>query len=313
MIDLRSDVLSVPTRAMWDAMRAAELGWPMFGEDSTVNRLEQAGAELLGKEAAVFTATCGQANLAALLTLGEPGTEAAVGRSAHLITSEGMAVGELARLRPLLLDDAGGEPALERDVELLCLENTHTRSGGRVLRPEPTAALAARARRTYLDGARLLNAAIALEVAPAVLAAPADLVSISLNKGVGAPFGALLAGSAALVAEARQNLRRIGGTSLHRAGIMAAAALVALSGWETRIADDNGRAARLAELVGAPVPDTNIVLYDTPGPASEFLERLRAAGVLAYPHSERRVRLVTYAGVDDEAVERAAAAIRAAG
>lgn len=312
MIDLRSDVCVLPTRAMWEAMRSADLGWALLGEDASVNRLERLGARLLGKEGALLTTTCGQANLVALLTLAAPGEEVWVGRNAHIITSEGMGVIELARLRTRLLEDAEGAPRLDTEAGLLCLENTHTRAGGRVLRPERIAALAARARWTYLDGARLPNAAVALGISLAELAAPAAMVALSLNKGLGAPFGALLAGSAALIEQARQHLRRIGGASVHRAGIMAAAALVALEGFEERIAADHRRAARLAELIGAPRPETNIVLHDVPGPVVPWLERLAAAGVLAYPHPERRVRFVTHAGVDDAAVARAAALIAAA-
>jgi threonine aldolase len=309
MIDLRSDVCSVPTEPMWEAMRTAKPGWALLGEDPSVNRLERLGADLLGKEAAVFTATCSQANLIALLALAKPGTEVAVGRTAHINTSEAMAIENVANLRVRLLDDADGDPALEGKVDLICLENTHTRSGGRVLTAQRIAQLATHAQRTFIDGARLLNAAAATGLPPAALAAPADMVAISLNKGLSAPFGALLAGRSELVEAARRHLRRIGGASVHRAGIMAAAGIVALETMRGRIADDHARAQHLAELIGAPAPSTNIVLYETPIPATSWIQRLAVAGVLGYPHSERRVRFVTHRMIDDNLIERAASAI----
>src|SRR5712691_963382 len=152
MIDLRSDICAAPTDAMWEAMRAARLGWATYGEDESVNELERRGAELLGKEASVLVPTCSLANLAALMALTQPGDRVAVDPSAHILVNEGDWLTEIARLEP-------GVPAAA-----VCIENTHTRRGGTVLTVEQTADLAASAPRSHLDGARLANAAVALGV-----------------------------------------------------------------------------------------------------------------------------------------------------
>jgi threonine aldolase len=158
----------------------------------------------------------------------------------------------------------------------------------------------------HLDGARLANAAVALGVPLAELAAPADTVAFSLNKGLCAPFGAVVAGEAAVVDRARIHLKQLGGATVHKAGILAAAGLVAL-GLVDRLAEDHRRAGRLAELLSLPEPETNIVLTEL---SAESLPRLAAAGVLALAPDGRRVRLVTHRGIDDRQVEEAAAAIR---
>ncbi|HEX6724729.1 MAG TPA: beta-eliminating lyase-related protein, partial [Gaiella sp.] len=231
MIDLRSDLCAVPTDAMWEAMRRAELGWPRFDEDDSLNRLCERGAALLGKQAATWVPTCGMANLAALMTFCEPGDRVVLESASHVITSEGMAITEIARLepRPVLATDGRLDPgAVEEEIAtsgatLLVLENTHTRAGGTVLSAGLTAALAAAARRhdcrVHVDGARLANAAVALGVPLAELACPASSVALSLNKGLSAPFGALLAGSETVVERATAILHRLGGATVHRAGI----------------------------------------------------------------------------------------------
>src|SRR4051794_17430133 len=149
---------------MWDAMRAAELGWATYGEDANVNELERRGAAMLGKESAVLVPTCSMANLAALLALTEPGQRVAVERDAHVVVNEGDWLTEVARLEV-------GDPAA-----VVCIENTHTRRGGTVLTAAQTAERAAQAPRSHLDGARLANAAVALGVPLAALAAPVDTV-----------------------------------------------------------------------------------------------------------------------------------------
>jgi threonine aldolase len=298
VIDLRSDFCATPTEEMWEAMRAAKLGWASAGEDENVNALERLGAERLGKEAAVLVPTCSLANLVAVLTLAPRGGRAALDPRAHILVNEGDWLTEVAGLEPVGIDEAGS-------ADLLCLENTHTRRGGTVLTPERTAALAAAAPRTHLDGARLANAAIALGVSLAELAAPCDTIALSLNKGLCAPFGALLAGDAATIAAARVHLKRLGGGTLHKAGIFAAAGIVALERMVDRLADDHRRARELARLVGAETPETNIVYTDL-GPGA--IDALAARGVLALG-LEGRVRFVTHRLIGDEDVERAAYAI----
>jgi threonine aldolase len=171
--------------------------------------------------------------------------------------------------------------------------------------PGEAEALASSAERVHLDGARLANAAVALGVPLADLAAPADTVAFSLNKGLCAPFGAMLAGEAAVIEHARAHLKRLGGATVHKAGILAAAGLVAL-GLVDRLAEDHRRARVLAELLGLPEPETNIVLTNLD---AEALPRLAALGVLAFAPDGRRVRLVTHRGIDDRQIGDAAAAI----
>lgn len=303
MIDLRSDWVSQPTERMWEAMRTAE--------PSALPRLEAAAAELLGKEAAVWTPTCSAANLAALLTLGEAGDRVAVQADAHILTTEGMGIAHVAHLEPVGLEDAAG-------AALVCLENTHTRAGGTVLSADETRRIAALAPRAHLDGARLPNAAAALGVSLAALAAPVDTVALSLNKGLGAPLGAVLAGAAATIDEARVHLRRIGAASVHQAYIAAAAGLVALD-LVGRIGEDNRRAcdlaARLAAITGVTVepPPTNLVFLSVDGLESRtLLERLEERGIFGYLLDERRIRFVTHHEIDDDAIERAATAVPAA-
>ena len=293
MIDLRSDICAVPTDAMWEAMRAARLGWATYGEDENVNELERRGAELLGKETAVLVPTCSLANLAALMAQTKPGDRVEIDPSAHILVNEGDWLTEVARLEV-------GEPAA-----VVCIENTHTRRGGTVLTAEETAELAARAPKSHLDGARLANAAVALGVPLAKLAAPVDTVALSLNKGLCAPFGTILAGDAETIAAARVHLKRLGGGTVHKAGIFAAAGLVALE-LVDRLAEDHRRARELARLIGAEEPETNIVLADL-GPAA--VEQLDASGVRTMEF-EGRTRFVTHRLIDDDDVARAAEAVR---
>jgi threonine aldolase len=277
MIDLRSDWVTRPTGRMWEAMRTADT--------SALPQFEDRAAALLGKEAAVWTPTCSVANLVALLTIAQPGQRVALEPEAHILTTEGMGIGHIAHLDPVGLERAS-------DAALLCLENTHTRAGGTVLSVEETARLAATAPRMHLDGARLPNAAAALGVPLADLAAPASTI-----------------------AAAREHLLRVGGASVHKSYLLAAAGLVALDLID-RIGDDHRRARELADLLahieGATVqrPETNIVFFSVDGwDTGALLERLHDLGVLGYVRDDRRVRFVTHLEIDDEAVERAARAV----
>jgi threonine aldolase len=329
VIDLRSDLVAVPTDEMWEAMRAAELGWATVGEDASVNLLCERSAELLGKPAALWVPTCGMANLAAMLTFCEPGDRVVLEAASHVLTSEAMGIVEIARLepRPLWAPDGRMDPAaveelvVAEEAALLILENTHTRAGGTTLSVELTDALAAAAKRhhcrVHIDGARLVNASVALDVPLAELAAPANSVALSLNKGLSAPMGTILAGSEAVVERARLMLQRLGGASVHRAGIPAAAGIVALETMIDRIADDHRRARELGSLL-AQVPglevrpeviETNIVLVETSGTGlepEELLGYLAGRGVRALEVHMNRMRFVTHRLIDDADVQRAA-------
>lgn len=329
MIDLRSDLHAPPTEAMWEAMQNAELGWATYGEDASVNELEARVAELLGHEAAVWVPTCAMANLVAMLTLAPRGTAVVLESQSHVLTSEAMGISDVAGLDPhsLWARDGRLDPeevadlVVESKASLLVLENTHTRAGGRPLSAELTKELALAAfrngARVHLDGARLANAAVALGEPLAELARPTDTVAFSLNKAVGSPFGTVLAGSALAIEGARANLRRLGGASVHKAGLAAAAALVGLDGLFERVAEDHRRArelaAMLAELPGLRLEpetvETNIVLVDVSGTGlapDELLPHLAEAGVLAMQRDTSRIRLVTHRGLGDDEIARAA-------
>jgi threonine aldolase len=211
---------------------------------------------------------------------------------AHIVVNEGDWLREVARLEV-------GEPAA-----VVCLENTHTRRGGTVLTAAETAELASRAPRAHLDGARLANAAVALGVPVADLAAPVDTAAFALNKGLGGPFGALLAGDADVIAHARTHLKTLGGATIHKLGLLAAAGLVALDGID-RLAEDHRRARDLAREIGAAEPETNIVLADL-GP--DAIDRLAEQGVLAWPAGDR-IRFVTHHEISDADVAAAAQAV----
>ncbi|MEI7760256.1 MAG: GntG family PLP-dependent aldolase [Thermoleophilia bacterium] len=332
MIDLRSDLMSVPTDEMWNAMREAELGWATVGEDASVNALCDRVAALLGKASALWVPTCGMGNLVAMLTFCVPGDRVVVEAASHVMTSEAMGIVEIARLEPrsLWAPDGRMNPAAVADLvksegaRLLILENTHTRAGGTTLSVPLTQALSAAAKRrhcrVHLDGARLLNASVALGVPAADLAAPANSVVFSLNKGLSSPMGAVLAGSEQVIEQARVILRRLGGASMHRAGIAAAAGLVALDTMIDRIADDHRRAREIGRLLAAipgitlrpEVIETNIVLADVTetgiGPADLVL-LLEAGGLRVMEWDTSRIRLVTHRLIGDGEVERAAALV----
>ena len=331
-IDLRSDLCTVPTEEMWDAMRAAELGWATYGEDLSVNDLCERVAELLGKPAGLWVPTCGMANLVALLTFCERGDAVVLESSSHVLTSEAMGIVEIAGLEPrsLFASDGRLDPTnvdllvAESGAILLVLENTHTRAGGTVLSVEETEGLADAARRhdcrVHIDGARLVNAAAALEVPLAALAEHANSVAFSLNKGLSAPMGTVLVGSVAVVQRARGMLHRLGGSSVHKAGIAAAAGLVALDTMIDRIPEDHRRARELASRLAAidglrldpEEVETNIVLVDASGTgvaADDLVGLLEVQGVRAMERDTSRIRFVTHRLISDEEVERAAAVV----
>jgi threonine aldolase len=309
VIDLRSDFCAPPTEEMWEAMRSADEG--------SVAKLELTVAFELGKEAAVLCPTCTAANLAALLASADRGRAAIVEAKAHVVVGEGGGITGIAGLLPLSLATAGAgvtadeveAAVVTREAAIVWLENTHTRAGGTVRDGAATAALAAAAHRhgalVHLDGARLPNAAAALAVDIAELADPVDTVAVSLNKGLCAPYGAILAGDAETIAVAREHLHPLGAGTVHKDWVLAAAGLVAWEQMRSRLVEDHSRARRLAELLGLPAPETNIVMTELPASALPGLEQ---RGVLAFAPGGGNVRLVTHRGISDDDVEQAAAA-----
>lgn len=335
MFDLRSDTVTRPTPAMRQAMATAEVGDDVFGEDPTVNRLQQVAAALLGKEDALLVPSGTMGNQVCLGALARPGEEVIAEARAHVLLNEGCAA---ARWWGLQINTVCGERGCPRaaDVEaairspdihhprtaVLSLENTHNYAGGAVLPQERVDELAALARRhglaVHVDGARLLNAAVASGLPAARLVRDADLVSLCLSKGLGAPVGSVVAGSRERIAACRRLRKALGG-GMRQAGVLAAAGLVALEEGPALLAADHRRARAFArDVAGLPGleldPDgiqTNIVFVTTRGDARAAQEALRARGVLAIALDPRRVRFVFHRDAGDEALEAAVAACRA--
>jgi threonine aldolase len=340
VIDLRSDTVTTPTPGMRRAIAEAAVGDEQKREDPTVNALQERVAALLGQEAALFLPTATMANQIALKLLGRPGDVLLAEETSHVLVYEygGLAVhaGLVARGLPgragrVSVEQvrAAAEPstkAADQRASVLALEDTHNNAGGRVWPLDELAAVTAAARERglalHLDGARLLNAAIAQGVEPAAIASGFDTVTLCLSKGLGCPLGALLAGSRDLIERAWREKHLFGG-AMRQAGIVAAAGVYALDHHVDRLADDHARARRLADglaAAGLPVDpervETNFVQLDL-APLGlgrdEALARLRGAGVgLSTTIHPAVVRAVTHLGISDEDVERALELIPAA-
>ncbi len=329
-IDLRSDTVTLPSDEMREAMAGAELGDDVFGEDPTVNRLQEMAARMLGKEAALLTPSGTQSNLIATLVHCPRGSEAIVGAKAHMLYYEAGGAWAVAGvgLRPVRNDSHGRldvgevEGRVRPDNEhfprtaMIAVENTQNLCGGAVLGEEDLAPLRTIADehglKLHMDGARLFNAAVKLGVPVSRLAAYDDSVSISLSKGLGCPVGSLLCGSSEFIHEARRARKMLGG-GMRQAGVLAAAGVYALQNMVHRLADDheNARvaAAGLAGIPGLrldPEPETNMVYFQVDGwQASSLAQKLSAEGVLCFDEPGGRVRWVTHYGIERADVEEA--------
>jgi len=337
VIDLRSDTLTQPTRAMREAIANAEVGDEQKREDPTVNELERRGAAFLGQEEAVFVPTATMGNQIALNIHGRPGDALLVERHAHIMLSElgGPAVhsglltiglpGTAGRFSPadVVAEIRDRTSVHVAPTRIVTVENTHNSSGGRVWPLEEIRALGATCRdhelAYHLDGARLVNAAAASGVTAAEIGREFDTVTLCFSKGLGCPLGALVAGPSELMARARRGKHLFGG-AMRQAGIVAAAALYALDHHVDRIAEDHARARRLAEgLVEAGVRvdldqvETNFVQIDVGPDRAGAIDAIKREGVLVSTTVHPTVvRAVTHLDIDDEDVETAVAAIPAA-
>ena len=334
LVDLRSDTVTKPTPQMRRAMAAAEVGDDVYGEDPTVNTLQDLYADRVGKPAALFVPSGTMANQLALRLLARPGSSVVVGARQHVLVYENGAGGRNAGVQFDAVEDADGtlDPAdIAWAVEaaehhyptpgLVCVENTHMPADGA---PWPLDRLdavveAAGGLPVHMDGARLFNAVVASGFDAATYAAPVTTVMSCLSKGLAAPVGSLLAGPADVIEAARGERQRLGG-GMRQAGILAAAGIIALNHMVDRLAEDHRRAARLAAAVAERWPDagcdptlvrTNVVTFGHDRPA-ELLDHFRASGVLAGTIAPGVVRFVTHVGVDDDEVERACVAVRGA-
>ncbi len=323
-IDLRSDTVTRPTDAMRASMAAAEVGDDVYGEDPTVNALQDRLAGDLGFEAALFVPSGTQSNLVALLAHCARGDEYLVGMDAHTYKYEGGGAAVLGGIQPQPLAHASDgtlplgavEAAIKPDdahfarTRLLCLENTwHGRPMPLQYLADARALCDRRGLGLHLDGARLFNAAVAQAVPARDIARHFDSVSVCLSKGLGAPVGSALLGTRALIAQARR-WRKVTGGGMRQAGILAAGALHALDHHVDRLADDHGRAARLAAALSALGVEvtgqhTNMVFVQmAPASTTSLVEHMAGAGVRLSPGSEGKLRLVLHLDVDDAGLKR---------
>ncbi len=337
-IDLRSDTVTLPSPAMRAAMAAAPVGDDQYGEDPSVNELQELVAATLGKEAALFVPSGTMANQIALKLFTRPGDDVVVSQESHAVWHEAGASGANAGVQFTPVGAGGlftaadfaaafrppGHPIFPATT-LVEVENTHNRGGGRVFPQAEAAAICAEARRlgvaSFLDGARLFNAAAAGGRTAAELAAPFDLVSIALSKGLGAPVGSVLAGRRDDIARA-QRFRRMFGGAMRQAGIMAAGGVFALRNNLARLAEDHANARLIAAALAASpaveldlaTVETNIVVFHLrPGApdAARVVEEARRRGVLVLAFARRTLRAATHLDVDAAACRRAGEVLRA--
>ncbi len=333
-IDLRSDTVTQPTPEMRRAMAEAPVGDDVYGEDPTVNRLQELAATRVGKEAGLFLASGTMANLVAMLTHCQRGDEAIMGNLSHTFVFEGGGVAALGGIQPSILPNRPDgtldldaiQSAIRADdphypiSRLILLENTQNLCGGIPLTGEYTRAVAELAHQhglfLHLDGARIFDAALALGVTAEELASPADSVMFCLSKGLCAPVGSVLCGSREFIHKALRMRKQLGG-GMRQAGILAAAGIIALEQMVDRLVEDHARAKQLASglrelpwlTIQPDEPATNMVYANIQGQcpwsAMELASKLAERGVKIDIVTHRRIRLVTHYGIDDLAVQRA--------
>ncbi len=333
VIDLRSDTVTLPSPAMREAMYRAELGDDVFGDDPTVNRLQEMAAERMGKEAALFVASGTMGNLVSVLTHCGHGDGVILGDQSHILLNEaaGSAAlgGAYLRTVPNLPDGRIDLAQIERviptedihhpRIRLVCLENTQNYCGGAVLDAAYTAQVAALAHRhglsVHLDGARIFNAAIALGVPASDLAAPVDSIMFCLSKGLSCPVGSLVCGTTDFIERARRTRKMVGG-GMRQAGVLAAAGIVALEQMIDRLQEDHDNAQILAQGIAQiqglsldpSTVQTNIVFFDLVSrriTTDQFVQALHDAGVWVLALGPGRVRAVTHYGIEKAHVQDA--------
>ena len=335
-VDLRSDTVTRPSREMRRAMAEAEVGDDVFGDDPTVNRLQEGVADLLGKEAALYVASGTMSNEIAIRAATEPGDEILLHRDSHIYLYEGGAPAALSGCSYHLLEGERGlfNGAAVREAirpidshcpvsRLISIENTHNRGGGAVWPVEQIGGVRRVADefglRMHLDGARLMNACVASGFGPMDYARYFDTVSICFSKGLGAPIGSALAGTRETIARAHR-FRKMFGGGMRQAGVIAAAALYALEHNIDRLAEDHANAAKLAaalaEMPGVSIDpatvETNIVYFDLAsqtGTAAEVCDDLHREGVWVLPVTAQRIRAVTHLDVSAAGITRAIAVL----
>jgi len=332
IVDLRSDTVTKPTPAMRRAMAEAEVGDDVYGEDPTVNRLQERAAEIFQREAALFVPTGCMGNLIAIKTWTRPGMEVICDQKGHVNNYELASMSAVAGCMPRTTAAPEGilsweliEPLIRpknyytSQTALISLENTHNMHGGSVYTREQTESICEQAQAAglpvHMDGARIFNAAVALRCEVAALTQMCDSVMFCLSKGLGAPVGSMLVGSRDFIEKARVNRKLVGG-GMRQAGVLAAAGLVALEESPKRLHSDHENAKRLAEglaqIKGIGIDPakvvTNIVIFDVNASgktAAEVSSALRGRGVFANPTGKSTIRMVTHCDIDRAGIERA--------
>jgi len=346
-IDLRSDTVTQPTSAMREAMYRAEVGDDVYGEDPTINRLEELAAERTGKEAALFVPSGTMGNAIAVLTHAGRGQAVIVGDESHIyhyeaggpstlggsplwvVPNNANGTLDLAKVEAGIADESDEHVAA---TALICLENTHNRCGGKVLTVEQTHAIASLAHQhrvaVHIDGARIFNAAIALNTSVNALVEEVDSLMFCLSKGLSAPVGSMVVGTKEFIRRARRTRKLLGG-GMRQAGIIAAAGVVALEQMVDRLAEDNENAKRLAQgladypqlAIDADSIDTNIVMFSlrnihnqavTLTKTEEFLHHAQQRGVLMGHMGGGNIRAVTHYGIEFQDITTALTGIRRA-
>ncbi len=331
MIDLRSDTVTKPTTGMLEAMFHAKVGDDVYGEDPTANRLEEKVAKFLGKEASVFVPSGTMANQLCLRAHTEPGDEVIVENASHIFNNEGGAAAALSgvQLHPLrgergILYPEQIEGAI-RDrgnyhfpvTRLICLENTHNRGGGAIYPPEVVREISQIARKydlfLHVDGARLLNATIALRIDPIEYSQYVDSLTLCLSKGLGTPVGSMVVGTKELIKRVRR-FRKMYGGGMRQVGFLAAAGIYALDHHVERLAEDHKKAAILAEALNeisgiqieAQEVETNILYFRVKKKewtAYRVVEELKKRGILVLPMKDSLIRAITHLDVSGEDIE----------
>lgn len=332
-IDFRSDTVTLPTPEMRAAMASAEVGDDVYGEDPSVNQLQKMAAELLGKQAALFVPSGTMGNLASILAHCRRGDEVILGDQSHVFINEAGGIAAFGGVQPHTIpnEDDGTmdlqaiEGAIRQDdvhypiSRLIVLENTHNRCGGIPLTLEYSRAVGELAKKHnlkyHIDGARIFNAVVELDVSAADLAAPADSVTFCLSKGLCAPVGSVICGDEAYIARTHRIRKALGG-GMRQAGVLAAAGIVALNSMIERLADDHRRARAIADglrdVPGISLryerPATNMVYIEFEPQAKMdaygLVEAMREQGIILRSSGDGSIRLVVHYWIDDEGVER---------
>lgn len=336
-IDLRSDTVTLPTGEMLEAIRHAELGDDVFGEDPTVNRLQEMAAEKMGKEAALLVTSGTQANLVSLMSNTKRGDAVILEAESHIYWYEVGGLSAMAGLLPLpikgrlgVLDPKDVEEAIKPqnihfpETTLVCIENTHNRAGGTIVTPDEIRAISEVAKayglKIYMDGARIFNAAVAMEIDVKQFTRHVDNLMFCLSKGLSCPIGSIVVGGHEFIEKARK-VRKILGGGMRQAGIIAAPGIIALEKMVDRLKEDHSNARVLAEgltkingiSVNLKTVQTNIVQMDVSGlgiTADQFVSKLKEMDILALSMGKSIVRMVTHRGIEKGHIEKTLATIK---